>query len=102
MFRFVATVDANPNPYAPPRYGRRRHSFSCATPSGHHTARGGSLTRSALAASAPKGSQEALGFQAAKHTLRAAIEDDLDDAVNVYTDAFKHGRTWQYGYLHDD
>ncbi|TKA63132.1 hypothetical protein B0A55_12695 [Friedmanniomyces simplex] len=65
-------------------------------------ARSWQAKRSALAASAPKGSQEALGFQAAKHTLRAAIEDDLDDAVNVYTDAFKHGRTWQYGYLHDD
>ncbi|KAK1080409.1 hypothetical protein LTR33_005569 [Friedmanniomyces endolithicus] len=36
------------------------------------------------------------------HRLRPAVEDDLDDIVTVFIDAFKPSAGWQYAHLHDD
>ncbi|KAK0777642.1 hypothetical protein LTS16_022580 [Friedmanniomyces endolithicus] len=36
------------------------------------------------------------------HKLRPAVEDDLDDIVTVFIDAFRPSAGWQYAHLRDD
>jgi len=61
------------------------------------------LLYSTAAAYALKGVQEPLsGLTAPQHTFRPAVEDDLDDVVTVYIDAFKPSAAWEYSHLSDD
>ncbi|KAK0276006.1 hypothetical protein LTR35_010775 [Friedmanniomyces endolithicus] len=45
---------------------------------------------------------EARTPQVASRRLRPAVEDDLDDIVTVFLDAFKPSAGWQYAHSHDD
>lgn len=60
------------------------------------------LSWNGLAAQAPPEAQIPLGLLESKPVPRPATQDDLDDFVTVYIDAFKPGPLWQYVYIDDD